>query len=91
MARPCKAGQKPGDIVMPGMPNINMDDDEKSARRAISTASAIIRTTRDSSKGFHWHFLFALPTPAKLSGVIGKSGCRKPTGLHCVSDRRGDC
>lgn len=22
---PCKAGQKPGDIVMPGMPNINMD------------------------------------------------------------------
>jgi Protein of unknown function (DUF3617) len=22
---PCKAGQKPGDIVVPGMPNINMD------------------------------------------------------------------
>lgn len=22
----CKAGQKPGDIVMPGMPNINMDE-----------------------------------------------------------------
>ncbi|MDH3444419.1 MAG: DUF3617 domain-containing protein [Deltaproteobacteria bacterium] len=23
---PCKAGQKPGDVVMPGMPNINMDE-----------------------------------------------------------------
>jgi len=23
---PCKAGQKPGDIVMPGMPNINLDE-----------------------------------------------------------------
>jgi len=22
---PCKSGQKPGDIVMPGMPNLNMD------------------------------------------------------------------
>jgi Protein of unknown function (DUF3617) len=23
---PCKAGQKPGDIVMPGIPNINLDE-----------------------------------------------------------------
>jgi Protein of unknown function (DUF3617) len=26
---PCKAGQKPGDIVMPGMPNINIEEMKK--------------------------------------------------------------
>ena len=31
---PCKAGQKPGDIVMPGMPNINIDEMKK---RALKT------------------------------------------------------
>ncbi|HET9551157.1 MAG TPA: DUF3617 family protein [Candidatus Binatia bacterium] len=30
---PCKAGQKPGDIVMPGMPNINMDAMRKGASK----------------------------------------------------------
>ena len=30
---PCKAGQKPGDIVMPGMPNINMDEMRKGASK----------------------------------------------------------
>jgi uncharacterized protein YoaH (UPF0181 family) len=30
---PCKAGQKPGDIVMPGMPNINMDAMRKGAAK----------------------------------------------------------
>ena len=30
---PCKAGQKPGDIVMPGMPNINMDAMRKDASK----------------------------------------------------------
>ena len=30
---PCKAGQKPGDIVMPGMPNINMDELRKGATK----------------------------------------------------------
>jgi hypothetical protein len=30
---PCKAGQRPGDISMPGMPNINMDDMRKGAAK----------------------------------------------------------
>ena len=30
---PCKAGQKPGDIVMPGMPNINIDEMRKGATK----------------------------------------------------------
>ena len=30
---PCKAEQKPGDIVMPGMPNINMDAMRKGASK----------------------------------------------------------
>ncbi len=30
---PCKAGQKPGDISMPGMPNINMDEMRKGAAK----------------------------------------------------------
>ena len=30
---PCKAGQKPGDISMPGMPNINMDEMRKGATK----------------------------------------------------------
>jgi len=30
---PCKVGQKPGDIVMPGMPNINMDAMRKRASK----------------------------------------------------------
>ena len=30
---PCKAGQKPGDIVMPGMPHINMDELRKGATK----------------------------------------------------------
>ena len=29
----CKAGQKPGDISMPGMPNINMDEMRKGATK----------------------------------------------------------
>jgi hypothetical protein len=29
----CKAGQKPGDIVMPGVPNINMDELRKGATK----------------------------------------------------------
>ena len=30
---PCQAGQKPGDIVIPGMPNINMDQMRKEATK----------------------------------------------------------
>ncbi len=30
---PCKAGQKPGDMSMPGMPNINMDEMRKGAAK----------------------------------------------------------
>lgn len=30
---PCKAGQKPGDISMPGMPSINMDEMRKRATK----------------------------------------------------------
>jgi hypothetical protein len=30
---PCKAGRKSGDIVMPGMPNINMDAMRKGASK----------------------------------------------------------
>jgi uncharacterized protein DUF3617 len=30
---PCKAGQKPGDMSMPGMPSINMDEMKKGAAK----------------------------------------------------------
>ena len=30
---PCKTGQKPGDITIPGMPNINIDDLKKGATK----------------------------------------------------------
>ena len=30
---PCKPGQKPGDMVIPGMPNINMDEIKKGAMK----------------------------------------------------------
>ena len=36
---PCQAGQKPGDIVIPGMPNINMDQMRKGATETVSTVT----------------------------------------------------